>query len=139
MSTFTDAIQAQIDGDRQRHIDNPHWRPFEERDVENHTIGDFINAVLRIDNPETAKAFFDEYVAWIPTHFTDERVTKSPTGALDAARSNIGWCYGEGMKSERVAMWRQVTGSEHPIGKIDQMTPEQIFDLKKIHIRVKCV
>lgn len=76
-----------------------------------YTIGQFIRAVLAIDNPADALRF---YRGEIEHHAKDEELCKKYSPP-DAAKSNIGWCYGEGMITEHVQMWCDVCGASHPV------------------------
>ena len=96
------------------------------------TIGEIIQEVLRIDTPEEAERFYGQYV---------EHIRKTQEGILDTlpdgftppetpewvARANIGWVYGEGMTTERRAMWYAVTGAEHPVFGLTTPTAEEAF------------
>src|SRR5689334_18543821 len=74
---------------------------------EHHTIGEFVSAVCRIDNEADACQFADEYLAWL----TEHRAGFEP---INVMRSNIGWCFGEGMSQERIQMWSKVCEASHP-------------------------
>jgi hypothetical protein len=76
---------------------------------EGHTVGQFVRAVLAIETLDEARAFYGEYFAYLRAKgYCDER-------AVTIARSNIGWCFGEGMTEVQVRMWHEVCGAEHPI------------------------
>lgn len=77
------------------------------------TIGDFISECLSIDNERDAKAFFKNQKAYVQ-HQIDERTWESKNNAEEATRMNIGFCFGEGMAPERIAMWKKATGAAHP-------------------------
>lgn len=78
------------------------------------TIGEFIAAVLAIDTADAARQFFETHVA--------------AGMAPEVLRKNIGWCFGEGMARERIAMWRAAVDAEHPtLPHIEDKTPEEIF------------
>lgn len=96
---FRDAIEKQITLDRYA----------KGRIFENHTMGDFVRAVLAIQDAGEARAFYDSYIVWL-----DARPDRLTT-VEGVARSNIGWCYGEGMTPEHIAMWKQATGAAHPV------------------------
>ena len=113
---FVDKIEAQIAKDRA--CCAKHGYNFEERDINSFTSGDFIRAVLYIDNAEDAKAFYDGYLE-LMSELTDEQ--KDGYTPEQLAKLNIGWCFGEGMKTERVKMWHNITGAAHPV--FDAMTP----------------
>lgn len=94
------------------------------------TAGQFIDAVLAVECDAAAmRAFFDAYVDFLLT--TDIRPSVDGdevlTVARDIARSGIGWCFGEGMDPACVRMWRETTGAEHPAGRIEEMSNEEIF------------
>ena len=72
------------------------------------TIGTFIGQVLAIHNATAARKFFDAEVAELRASHPE--VTK-PELVL---RSNIGWCFGEGMPIAERQMWARVCGAEHP-------------------------
>jgi hypothetical protein len=107
---FEERIRAEFDHD-----------PFTERAPGAHTIGDFIRAVLAIEEEADARRFFDGHVAWL------EAQPERTLPALDMARANVGWCFGEGMTPEHVAMWHRLTGSAHPVFGTSKPTPEQAF------------
>lgn len=81
---------------------------------ERHTIGEFIAAVLAIDNAKEAREFFDGHVAWIQRSI-DAGTWTSTYSAEAAARANLGWCFGEGMAADRIRMWVEVCGASHPV------------------------
>ena len=78
------------------------------------TIGDLVYAILAIDNEQDMSVFFADHVAEIKRQI-QAGTWESDLDAIGGARANIGWCYGEGMKLERIAMWKRVTGASHPI------------------------
>lgn len=135
---FQKAISQVIMADEIRCLENS-WH-FKPRTVANHTIGDFIGAVFSIDNEEDAKAFYASYVDYLsgipnPKHTPEE-----------IANSNIGWCYGEGMTTEKIRMWNKATDARHPVlGSMDPPpTPEESFvagikygRTMKSHIKLK--
>jgi hypothetical protein len=83
------------------------------RPLDCHTVGDLMSAILSIDNDDDARRFFEGAVADIQWQI-DHGLWQGHNDAITSAQSNIGWCYGEGMPPERVAMWRRVTGAVHP-------------------------
>ncbi len=98
--------------------------------VGEHTIGEFINAVLRVETEAQAKEFYAGYLAYQSGYHPgdpkeDERV----------ARSNIGWCFGEGMAPDRVAMWSRIVGASHPVFGSMIPSPSQAFSLGKKHAK----
>jgi len=73
-----------------------------------HTIAEFITTVCRITDDADAKQFAADYVEWLskrkkPGHLPEEIM-----------RANIGFCFGEGMPSEQILMWRKVCNASHP-------------------------
>lgn len=84
------------------------------RQTDVHTIGDLVRAILAIDNDEDAARLYRGHVEDIQTQMDDGK-WEGQGSAVDAAKSNIGWCYGEGMAPERIEMWRRVTGAVHPV------------------------
>jgi hypothetical protein len=77
------------------------------------TIGDFVCEVMAIDNEVTAQKFFEAEVALINAQIL-AGTWKSRCSAEEGARANIGFCFGEGMASERVQMWIKVCDACHP-------------------------
>lgn len=111
MNTFEKKIQQAINKDRKRSRKSG-W-DFKERDFHAHTIGDFISAVMAINNSFDAKRFYQGYVTFmscLPAEVRDSKHTPE-----EVAKSNIGWCFGEGMPQERIVMWRRVCGASHPV------------------------
>lgn len=72
-----------------------------------HSIGAFVSAVMEIDNPEDAAEFYAGSLSYYAAGGADDPAS--------VAKANIGWCFGEGMASERIAMWQEVCGAQHPI------------------------
>lgn len=112
MTYFEECIDRQIAADRAKCADR-NWK-FQERVVEHHWIGDFIRAVLAIGTPEDARRFYEGHVAFIERQIEAGTWT-SPCTAEVGACVNIGWCFGEGMAPERIAMWQKVCQAVHPI------------------------
>jgi hypothetical protein len=85
------------------------------------TIGEFIRRVLAIKDPDAASAFFNETLAQLRVDYPG---TPDPEAVV---RSNIGWCFGEGMTIPCRKMWTAVCGAEHPVfGKMERSpTPEE--------------
>jgi hypothetical protein len=81
---------------------------------DNRNIGEFIRAVLAIDNEEDAAEFYAGHITYIQRQI-DKGEWKSDATPMQAVQSNIGWCFGEGMPAERVAMWSKVCGASHPV------------------------
>lgn len=112
MTYFEECIERQIALCRARAV--AHGWQFEERGITDHTLGDFIRAVLAVDTPEHAKAFYAGCVAFIQDEI-NAGTWRSRHSAEDAARANIGWCFGEGMAPEKIAMWTATCQAAHPI------------------------
>ena len=72
------------------------------------TISDFMQAVLSIQGSMEALDFVHQEVARMKEEHPEE---KDPLGVL---RSNIGFCFGEGMSIPHRRMWAAVCGAEHP-------------------------
>lgn len=106
---FYDAIQLQIDRDRAYRREKGY--EFKERTVATHTIGDFISAVMAINNEADAQEFYRGYVEWLEA----QPGRKTEHTAKHVADMNIGWCFGEGMTDERKQMWAKCTTASHPI------------------------
>jgi hypothetical protein len=87
------------------------WEVTRPTDV--HTVGDLVGAIMSIDNADDARRFYEGAVEDIQAQI-DAGTWDGRDSAEAAARSNIGWCYGEAMPPDRVTMWRLVTGAEHP-------------------------
>ena len=88
------------------------------------TIGSFISATMSITDPEDAAAFYAGLVDNL-----NSQPDLNPRGAEYVARANIGWCFGEGMKPELIAMWSAVTGASHPVfGTTMPSTSKESFD-----------
>jgi len=107
------------------------------------TIGDLMGAVLAINSDDDAKAFYESYVAWLTAHLDPasvhtprSRLEGTPAGiyllsSQQIACDNIGWCFGEGMSRERIAMWRRTTPAAHPVLPITenhQPTAQECLD-----------
>jgi hypothetical protein len=88
------------------------------------TIGNFIGAVLRVHDAVEARRFFETELAELRSKHPE--VTK-PELVL---RSNIGWCFGEGMPVHERQMWAEICGAEHPLGPEytnREFTPDEIL------------
>jgi hypothetical protein len=93
------------------------------------TIGHLIDAIMSIDNEVEAREFYESYVKWIQEHEEPRRTSVFLPGQV--AAQNIGWCFGEGMAPERIAMWRRATPAAHPVLPItEDSTPsaEECFE-----------
>ena len=92
------------------------------------SMGEIIQEVLRIDTPEEARRFYQQYVDHIRKTQEVSRAISGTYGTPEeVAQSNIGWCYGEGMSVLRKAMWYAVTGAEHPVFGLSSPTSEEAF------------
>lgn len=88
--------------------------PEPPRTFDNYTIGDLVRAILSIHDEAEAAEFYRTYVEYI-------KVVNQLDPPENVAKSNIGWCFGEGMAPKEIAMWRKVCGASHPI--FGSMTP----------------
>jgi len=116
---FQECIQRQIVDNRA--MSEQYGWEFKERPEGKHTIGDYIGAVLAIEKPEDARRFYEgnvEYLAAAP------RLSDPPE---KIARANLGWCFGEGMKPERVEMWIKVCDASHPVFGTKRPTAREAF------------
>ena len=75
-----------------------------------HTIGDFVEAVLAVKNEDDARRFYSGCVHWHSIYRQDTKLAPDVV-----AKANIGWCFGEGMPDDRREMWIRVCGASHPI------------------------
>lgn len=128
LTPFTQTIQAHIDADIA--ACREHGWPVDERSADTFSIGDLIATVLAVDDEEDARWYYAGYVAYLkrlPAERKSGRYIEE-----QVARMNIGWCFGEGMTDERIAMWRRVCGAYHPIfGAMEPGTrpsAEQAYD-----------
>jgi hypothetical protein len=88
-----------------------------------HIIGDFIRAVLAIHTAPEARVFYDGYTDWL----RERNPGTSDDEIAAIARSNIGWCYGEGMPTLDMDMWREVCGAAHPVFGTTMPSAEEAF------------
>jgi hypothetical protein len=101
-----------------------------------HTIGTFIKAVFMVGNEKDAREFIEGEIAYILKNSTDpmlhqEDPKMNRLEAIKIARSNIGWCFGEGMDKEKIAMWIKATQSSHPVFGTRIPTSDQAFNAGK--------
>ena len=77
---------------------------------ESHNVGQFVRAVMAINNEEDATRFYNGLIEWGKDNY--------PAGCPveDTAKSNIGFCFGENMKPEPIELWTKVCGAYHPWG-----------------------
>lgn len=92
-----------------------------------HTIGDLISVIMDVDNDDDARRIFEGHRDDIQAQMDGGKWQGQGT-AEDAAKSNIGWCYGEGMAADRREMWIRVTNAAHPVfGKTMPTDPAEMF------------
>ncbi len=85
-------------------------RPEPARDAFSHTLGDFVSAVMTITTEAEALQFFEGHVVWL-----QRQQPRTLEEACEAARANIGWVFGEGMRPALRAMWNKICGAQHPV------------------------
>jgi hypothetical protein len=124
MNYFEECVAQQIEAARQRALSSG-WG-FKERGVGSYFIGDFVGAVMAIETPENAKAFYEGLVLHVQAKI-DAGVWESACNAEEAARADIGWCFGEGMSPERIAMWSAVCAATHPVFGTSLPTPAEAY------------
>lgn len=74
------------------------------------SLGSLVSAVLKIaDDRQAMRRFYDAELAWL----RDEH--PEITDPEKVLRSNIGWCFGEGMPLTTRKLWAEETGAEHMI------------------------
>ena len=124
MNLFEQKIAEQIERDTKYREKNGFDKP--ERNLGEHTIGDLISAVMTIDNKADAALFYRGYVEWLknPPPGVEKNEIDNPE---QVAKSNIGWCFGEGMDDKMIEMWNKVTGASHPVFGSMTPTPEEAF------------
>ena len=114
MNKFEEAIAAQ----------KAKRTPEEEKRLrKGHSIGELIRAVFSIYTKEDALSFYEGYVKYL------EKFPENKDKAGQIARSNIGWCFGEGMKPDLIRMWSEVCNASHPIFGRVMPTAEEAFSL----------
>lgn len=68
----------------------------------------FIWAVKAVPaNRQAMRRFYNRELAWLRKEHPE---IKDPVGVL---RSNIGWCFGEGLPVATRKLWAEETGAEH--------------------------
>jgi hypothetical protein len=87
------------------------------------TMGDCVQAIMAIDSINSARSFYEGYVEWL----LDNAEFESQSDAERVAKSNIGFCYGEGMSPDRIAMWKEACSAEHLLFGATMPTPEEAF------------
>jgi hypothetical protein len=120
LAFYWECIGKQVEQDRARH--EKYKMQFKERSPGQHTISDFIGAVLDIAAEADARKFYNGYLE-AARH--DSGIEGEAAEKL--ARSNIGWCFGEGMSPERIEMWSRVCGAAHPVFGTKTPSPEEAF------------
>lgn len=124
---FQERIQAVIDREHEHRAKRGYYKG-RERDFSTHTVADFIIAVTRVTSEEDARAFYEGYVAWLK----DRPDLSAPAEAV--ARADIGWCFGEGMCNDSIAMWVRACGASHPVFGQTVPSPEEAFRMgQQIH------
>lgn len=99
--TFQERIDEAMASYRERGFEGKSWE---------HTIGAFVTAVMKIDNDAEARLFFDGYLEWMREHIENKSLDPR-----EVCRLNVGWCFGEGMATDRVQMWQRVADAAHPM------------------------
>jgi len=90
--------------------------PFDKK----YTIQEFVNAVLSIDNERDANAFVEHYLELIEEPNIEDR--------LRIMRLNIGYCFGEGMSSDKIMMWMKVAKARHPwFDPLENPSPDELL------------
>lgn len=85
------------------------------------TIGDFVSAVLSIQEKLEAESFYQDYLSWLKENKSNN--------SEKIARQNIGWCFGEGMSEDKRQMWISACGACHPIyGQSTPYTFQEAFE-----------
>jgi hypothetical protein len=123
MTFFEQKIAEQIEKDKAYRKKNGFDDP--KRSNGRHTIGDFVSAVMKIDNKTDAALFYRGYLEWLSKLPKKEKEGSENLTDEQVAKSNIGWCFGEGMSSKKIEMWNKVTGAVHPIFGTMIPTPEE--------------
>ena len=109
MITFRDRITQEMR--RYQHV------PISEGDF---TIGALVGAARKVHDDKEALAFWQGYLRWMRNAYPD-------SDAASVCRSNIGWCFGEGMPTQDKDMWVRVCNASHPVFGQASVTPEQAF------------
>lgn len=121
---FRAAIQEAITNDKKEC--EAHGYPFKPRDPDLHTIGDIVRATLTIKTEADARRFYEGQIDWLLKRFK-EKFKGNREEAAVVARSNIGWCFGEGMGQDRIDMWNRTTKAFHPGFGTQIPTPAEAF------------
>ena len=116
MSVFSDLIAEKMQSDS--HLNIP---------KDDFSTGALISAVMSIGDAEQATAFYEGYVEWTRDYqAAHPEVSQSPV--TEVVRSNIGWCFGEGMDPQRVEMWVTVCDARHPFFGVTKPTADEAFE-----------
>ena len=116
MSVFSDLIAEKMQSDS--HLNIP---------KDDFGTGALISAVMSIGNAAQARAFYEGYVEWTLAYQVAHSATKH-LPVTEVVRSNIGWCFGEGMDPQRVEMWVTVCGARHPFFGVTKPTVDEAFE-----------
>jgi hypothetical protein len=73
---------------------------------EEHTIGEFFNAVLKVKEPLDMLRFY----RGATTFYAKQGEVDDPA---ECAQFNIGYAFGEGMDQETINKWHSLTGAEN--------------------------
>ena len=97
-------------------------KPYQDEQIPegDFTIGALVHAVMAIHDEEIARAFYKGHVLWLRNSYPQP----DPEATV---RSNIGWCFGEGMPSKDKAMWIRVCNASHPVFGQADITDEEAF------------
>ena len=81
-----------------------------DRNPDTFTIGDFIDSVFSIKKKDEMKLFYEGSV-----YYLSVIKGKKPGEAEAITKSNIGWCFGEGMSGVMIHRWNEAVGASHPV------------------------
>ncbi len=96
-----------------------------ELDEGDFTMGALVSAIMEIDDEAEAKLFYDGYVVY-QTNYPGTTLGDYP--AEKVVKSNIGWCFGEGMKPELRDMWVRLCGASHPVFGTTVPSPQEALE-----------
>lgn len=85
------------------------------------TVGTLMAAIFSIHDAAHAHAFYEGYLEWQRAHHADAGPPE------DVCKSNIGWCFGEGMSAEDREMWSAVCDAAHPVFGTRVPTAQEAF------------
>ncbi|KKL19293.1 hypothetical protein LCGC14_2466930, partial [marine sediment metagenome] len=69
-----------------------------------------------------AKKFYQGYLGFL------EQFPETKGDKERVARSNIGWCFGEGMTPDKIKMWSTVCEASHPVFGTTVPTSEEALE-----------